>query len=165
MKNRGRPSAASFLVAPVIPAQRPVAPSDLSSEAAEEWNAIVARLPADWFVRETQAMLATLCRAIVEERQVAARLAAITEADLADEDGFKRHKELTHLRLKLADSIGKAMTRMRLTPQSRYSHRTASGKAAAQPRAKQRPWEIGATSAPRRGSENGNNDVYGWGEP
>jgi hypothetical protein len=65
MRQRGRKSAASLSVprgnvVEMVP--RPPPPSDLTDEQAEEWKAIVGRLPAEWFPRETWPVLVQFCR-------------------------------------------------------------------------------------------------------
>ena len=51
---------------------RAPAPDELTAEEREEWRAIVNRLPADFFPRETWPLLAQLCRhvchALIEVR-------------------------------------------------------------------------------------------------
>ena len=41
---------------------RPEPPEDLTEEQAAEWRAVVARMPADWFHRETHGLLAQYVR-------------------------------------------------------------------------------------------------------
>ena len=45
--------------------RRPAPPRSLSDEEAEEWRAVVNRLPATWFPRETHSMLTQYCRQVV----------------------------------------------------------------------------------------------------
>jgi hypothetical protein len=60
---------------------RPEPPEDLTEEQAAEWSAVVDRLPADWFPRETHGLLARYCRH--GSRRTLGRL----EKPLADEGG------------------------------------------------------------------------------
>jgi len=67
MAKRGRKSSASLSVISgngIEVISRPDAPVDLTDEQAAEWRAIVNRMPADWFTRETVsiARLATAMR-------------------------------------------------------------------------------------------------------
>src|SRR5688572_25884624 len=75
MGNRGRKSAESLAVAtitgPVEIVQRPDAPYDLTDEQVDEWRAVVASLPADWFQRGNHALLSQYCREVVTARRVA----------------------------------------------------------------------------------------------
>src|SRR4051794_18022564 len=57
MAQRGRKSAAALSIVRVEPAFRPKAPPDLPAEMASEWKAIVQRMPAGWFGRETYGLL------------------------------------------------------------------------------------------------------------
>ena len=77
MANRGRVSAAEREAPnPVggsvaVLAQRPDPPAWLGDEEAAEWVAIVNRLAADWFPRETHFLLEQYCCHIVEARRLA----------------------------------------------------------------------------------------------
>lgn len=135
MGTRGRVSAASQEVAKVgkIEAiERPDAPYDLTDEQAGEWWAVVNRLPADWFPRETHGVLAQYCRHVVTARRVAQLVAACeaeTDLDLGQYDQL----------LKMQEREGRALsslaTRLRITQQA-----TVSAKAK-KPSAVKRPWE------------------------
>src|SRR5262245_797932 len=70
---RGRQSTAALsVIGPdgVETVRRPEPPDELTAEQAEEWRSIVNRLPADWFPRETLAMLAQYCRHVVHARRI-----------------------------------------------------------------------------------------------
>jgi hypothetical protein len=91
MGTRGRKSAASLsvsLASPVETIARPDAPYDLTDEQIAEWWAVVNRMPADWFPRETHAMLAQYCRHVVNARRVAQLIAAHEASDPLDLDGY-----------------------------------------------------------------------------
>jgi chaperone required for assembly of F1-ATPase len=80
----GRPSLASQTVSAISKLdviQRPDAPYDLTDEQAQEWWAVVNRMPADWFPRETHGMLAQYCRHVVRARRVAQMLDAMEKSD------------------------------------------------------------------------------------
>jgi hypothetical protein len=69
VKQRGRKGAAALsVVAGTINAvERPEPPAELTAEQAWEWQAIVDRMPADWFTVETWPVLMLLCRHICVE--------------------------------------------------------------------------------------------------
>jgi len=46
----------------------------MPSEQVKVWNDVVTRLPADWFPRETHALLTEYCRACVTARFIGAAL-------------------------------------------------------------------------------------------
>ncbi len=137
MGTRGRKSAAQLAIAPqvveIIP--RPVAPGDLTDEQASEWDAVVSRMPADWFPRETHGMLTAYCRHVVAARRVAAMIEALVELVEPDEDEspgaavLGTAKMMGHL-LIMQEREGRAMsslaTRMRLSQQSSYSDKISS---------------------------------------
>jgi hypothetical protein len=133
MGMRGRKSVASLAVAaPVETLERPDAPYDLTDEQADEWWAVVNRMPADWFPRETHGMLAQYCRHVVSARRVAQLIAA--------EEG-KKEIEIPVLDqlYKMQEREGRALsslaTRMRITQQTTYD------KSKKKPSAVKKPWE------------------------
>lgn len=135
MGTRGRTSAASREVAQVgkvETVQRPDAPYDLTDEQTEEWWAVVNRLPADWFPRETHGVLSQYCRHVVTARRVAQLVAACEATDPLD---LGEYDQL----LKMQEREGRAMsslaTRLRITQQA-----TVSAKAK-KPSSVKRPWE------------------------
>ena len=101
--------------------QRPEPPADLNREQREEWRAIVNRLPADWFQRETHAMLAAYCRHASEAKRIASIIAAHVKDPGITEAWLKCYDRL----LKLQEREGRAMssiaTRLRFTNQSTFS--------------------------------------------
>ena len=83
MGTRGRKSSAelSILTMPTLETiMRPDAPYDLTDEQADEWRAVVNRMPADWFPRETHGMLTQYCRHVVAARRVAQLVAQAENA-------------------------------------------------------------------------------------
>lgn len=133
MGTRGRKSAASLAItAPVQSLERPDAPYDLTDEQSDEWWAVVNRMPADWFPRETHGMLTQYCRHVVSARRVAQLIAA--------EEG-KKEIEIPALDqlYKMQEREGRALsslaTRMRLTQQTTYD------KSKKKPQQVRKPWE------------------------
>lgn len=134
MRTRGRKSAASLAVAvsPVETIERPDAPYDLTDEQTQEWWAVVNRLPADWFPRETHGMLAQYCRHIVTARRVAQLVAAAEkkkEFDVADYDRLLKMQE------REGRAISSLATRMRISQQATFD------KERKKPKTVSKPWE------------------------
>jgi hypothetical protein len=120
MEGRGRKSTASLTVVASNPTQaiaRPQPPAELTKEQAAEWLAIVNRLPADWFPRETHPILVSYVRHIVEGRHIAQLISNMTDAKTIDVDEYDKL-------LKLQERETRAMTAcarsMRLTQQTTY---------------------------------------------
>ena len=138
----GRKSAASLAVVASLPAslQRPDPLKDLTAAQAEEWRAVVGRMPLGWFPRECHQVLATYCRHVVNAQHLAAMIADFDPAWLTEDDGLKRYDKL----LSMADREGKAVTmtatRLRLTPQSRYTT-LAAATTADKAGAEAKPWQ------------------------
>jgi len=66
----------------VIDRSRP--PRELTAEQAVEWVALVERMSADWFPRETHGMLTQYCRHVVAVRRVAQLIAKAEKAKTFD---------------------------------------------------------------------------------
>lgn len=120
MEGRGRRSTASLTVVSSNPVQainRPQPPSDLTREQTEEWVAIVNRLPADWFPRETHPVLVSYVRHIVAARHIAQLIAKIEKASAVDIDEYDK---LLKLQERETRAITACARSMRLTQQSTY---------------------------------------------
>ena len=137
MGKRGRESSAAaelaHFAAPLTAVARPDAPYDLTDEAAEEWRAVVNRMPADWFPRETWPLLAQYCRHVVAARRVAKLVEAIEREPQFDIVAYDRA-------LKMQEREGRAVsslaTRMRVSQQATYDKSKKKGGAFSQ-----KPWE------------------------
>lgn len=126
MRQRGRKSAAALaVVAPAI-TERPEPPKELTAEEAEEWRAVVDRMPPDWFPRETHGLLVQYCRHRIMARRIAALLPRATGRDLSRLAKDQREES------KQIEALARAM---RLSQHSRYDKKKTTG-----PQAK-RPWE------------------------
>lgn len=135
MAKRGRVSSASLMVPAadvLIAIQRPDAPYDLTDEEATEWRAVVDRLPADWFPRETWPLLGQYCRHVVNARRIAQLIQQSLKQKKLDVGDYDKL-------LVMQEREGRAMsslaTRMRITQQSTYDPRRRKGSQVA------KPWE------------------------
>jgi hypothetical protein len=116
--------------------QRPDAPYDLTDEQAEEWRAVVNRLPADWFPRETWGLLAQYCRHIVAARRVA-QLVTACEAE-ADFD-VVRYDKLLKMQEREGRGISSLASRMRIAQVSSMRHERVK-----KPSMIEKPWQRSA---------------------
>lgn len=136
MKTRGRTSAAAQEVAAIVgieATQRPDAPYELTDEQAEEWWAVVNRMPADWFGRESHGLLVQFCRHVIEARHVAQLIAKVVKAKTLDIDEYNQL-------LIMQDREGRALsglaTRMRISQQGSYDAKKSKGKVVTE-----NPWD------------------------
>jgi hypothetical protein len=143
MPSRGRKSAASLSVIPQLSPSRPDPPPELGAEAAEEWRAVVARMPVDWFQRETQPLLAQFCQHSVRARVLGQQIDALGPAALEDEDGIRLYDRLAKMADRETRALGLLATKLRMTHQSRYTPQRA-GTASRNAGSGRRPWEFGA---------------------
>jgi hypothetical protein len=136
MAKRGRVSAASMEVATigkVETLQRPDAPYDLTDEQSTEWWAVVNRMPADWFPRETHGMLADYCRHVVKSRRIAQLVDDAESQDAIDVDRLDKLYKMAERESRAASSLA---TRMRISQQA-----TVRAEQARKPAQVERPWE------------------------
>ena len=90
MTKQGRKSAASLALRPITPVEakpRPAPPAELSDEEAEEWRAVVGRMPADWLARETYPLLVQYCRHVVSARRIHQLIEALQNDEELDFKG------------------------------------------------------------------------------
>ena len=135
MAQRGRRSSAS-LTLPTVNVEvvrRPDAPYDLTDEQTDEWRAIVSRMPADWFPRETHPVLAQLCRHIVNAR----RVSQLIDAELkAEQLNLKMFDDLSRMQARESGAIASLSTKLRLTQQA-----AVRAESARKPTLVPKPWE------------------------
>ena len=133
MGTRGRVSAASLEVAKPTTERvaRPDAPYDLTDEQSEEWWAVVNRLPADWFPRETHGVLSQYCRHVVAAR----RVAQLVAAEEAGEFDLGRYDQLLKMQEREGRALSSLATRLRITQQATLSEK------ARKPAQGKKPWE------------------------
>jgi hypothetical protein len=164
MIRRGPKTQAAYRAdSAVIPGAREPAPPDMEPAAAVFWEAIVNRLPADFFPSETIPLLKGYCRhacyadkfarEIVEQREALAQLVA---AGVNDDD-IDTIKLLAKLRVSLlelhklhgaeTDHAASLATKLRLTNQSRYVPDRAASKSRAAAPAGLPPWHDWGTPA------------------
>lgn len=134
---RGRPSAADKQALAVVEAvqvlQRPEPPAELSDEMADEWRAIVDRLPGGWFPKETHGVLAQYCRHLVAARRVAQLITALEAGPNLD---IEAYDSALRMQERQSGMIASLATKMRLTQQATVNAKT------------QKPADIGATKKP-----------------
>ena len=135
MKKRGRTSAAEISVISghgIETVRRPEPPDELTHEHAIEWRAVVNRLPADWFPRETHGVLAQYCRHVVAARRVAQLIDAEEESEEFD---LQRYNRLLIMQEREGRALSALATRMRLTQQTTYDRQKVK------PAPRSKPWE------------------------
>lgn len=139
MKKRGPRSAASLEidtrpsteVIETVP--RPDAPYDLTDEQASEWWAVVNRLPAEWFPRETHAMLAAFCRHTIAARHIAQLIVA---AEQRRKLNLNEYSKLLRMQEREGRAITSLATKMRISQQS-----TVRAELAHKPDVVDSPWD------------------------
>lgn len=150
MGNRGRASSAEIAVigpGGIETVRRPEVPEDLTSDQAAEWRAVVNRMPAGWFPRETHGMLAQYCRHVVAARRVAEMIQSLEEK--LEQEPVEGADKLTIMLgaaktmdrlLKMQEREGRAIsslaTRMRISQQATVRHEKAR-----KPQVAKKPWE------------------------
>jgi hypothetical protein len=114
--------------------QRPEPPYELTDEQADEWRQLVARMPADWFPRETHGLLAQYCRHIVAARRIGQLVHQIEKKKKLD---VAEYDQLLKMQEREGRALSSLATRMRLTQQLAISNYKKPGKS----RTVTPPWE------------------------
>jgi len=112
----------------------------LTGDQAEEWRAVVGRMPPDWFPRETHPLLAQYCRHVVIARRLAEKVNGFDRACLGNLDGLRQYDALLRMSERQTKALATLATKMRLTQQARYRPETAA-RAADKSTGGKRPWE------------------------
>ncbi len=129
MGKRGRKSGASLGVvkSKISAITRPVPSEHLTTEQANTWRDVVDRLPADWFPRESHALLEAYCRHVDAGR----RIAAIIEQLLTDSTDMDyligEYDRLLRMQERESRAMSSLATRMRITQQSRINYKKTTG--------------------------------------
>jgi hypothetical protein len=113
--------------------RRPEAPDELTEEQAREWRAVVNRLSADWFPRETHSLLVQYCRLVVRARRLAQLIDAAEKEENFD---VKEYRDLIRSEEGVSRAIASLSTRMRLNQSSTMRAETAK-----KPSMIRKPWE------------------------
>lgn len=132
MGARGRKSGAELSViggGPLAVLDRPSPPVEFTPAQADEWRAVVNRLPSGWFPRETWGILAEYCR-MRESADCLARLISSVEASFGatGEMDIDAYDKLIRRRESVARTLGFLATKMRLTQQSTYDPEKSKGR-------------------------------------
>ena len=142
MGSRGRKSATELTTisgAGVAVTRRPEPPEHLGEEAASVWRAITNGLPADWLSAGALPLLEALCGLTVSQRYILRAIQVLEHGAAVDFNpdewaGFiRQHSDIS-------GRIASLSTKLRLTPQARYtpgSAATAAGQVSDGPK----PWE------------------------
>lgn len=136
MAARGRKSAASTeitIASNVEVINRPRPPVELTTEQASEWRAVVNRMPAEWFPRETHGLLVQYCRHVVAARHIAQLIARTEKSKSLDVDEYDK---LLKMQEREGRAISSLATRMRITQQA-----TVRAESARKPIQIEPPWE------------------------
>src|SRR5215472_14912483 len=135
---RGRKSAASLSVVPVLPGRgRPEPPPDLDELEQRIWREVVDALPGHWLDRAGQVILRRLvAQAAVSERQES----RLRQLRAQQQDGGEEAATLAAQHGVLARNVAYLLGQLRATPRSQLRSRTAGSQIEQAPQL--RPWEI-----------------------
>jgi hypothetical protein len=137
---RGRKSAASLSVVPVVPGQGlPEPPAELDSLEQRIWRDVVAALPAHWLDLAGQLVLRRLvAQAAISER----REARLRRLRAQEKDDDENAAALAAMHGVSSKTVAYLLGQLRATPRSRIVSRAAGSQLEQAP--KFRPWEIKA---------------------
>ena len=130
MGARGKKSSASLGVVKsgqITAIGRAKPPAGLTPEQSTEWLAIVDRMPAEWFPRETHSMLEQYCRHVVSARRVGELIESLVNGDMESGDWVGDYNRLLIMQEREGRAMSSLATRMRLSQQSKYSKHKGKG--------------------------------------
>jgi hypothetical protein len=137
-----RKSAAALAIVTPITEHRPPPPEGLTEAQAEEWRAIVARMPSSWFPRETHGLLVAYVKHVSAHRVLSDLVDSFEPVWLSRDDGLTRYDKLLQMREREARALSSLATRMRMTQQSQYAAQKANTAVKnARPADRPPPWE------------------------
>jgi hypothetical protein len=137
---RGRKSASSLTVVPVLPgAGRPPPPRGLDKDEKRIWRSIIDALPAHWIDSSAQQVLRRVVCLTASLEQWEVQLRELRAAGAA---GGEEAIKLATLHGNTAKVVTYLLGTLRATPKSRVISRNAGVKVEEAP--KLRPWEIKA---------------------
>ena len=141
MDQRGRQSQEGLAV--IKPGfTRPKAPEGLSVEEISEWDAIVGRMPADWFTRETHSLLVRFLNHWTTAKNLTERIKKIDECEDINISDYAKLVRLRNVESAQMVNLARAM---RLTQHSRLKAESAHVRASKGKEGK--PWtEASGTS-------------------
>lgn len=132
-------SSALSVITPKLD-RRPDPPAKLTPAEAELWKAIVATKPVDWFKADCIEILANLCRSSVRLDQLSEVINDMGIPSPHDREMLTAYKDFMNLARQEALILSQLATKLRLTPQARYT--TQSAATADRKAAVAKPWEI-----------------------
>lgn len=141
METRGRKSVAELTVVSVVPGQRIEPPADLTEAESRYWRDVVETKPADWWKADTAMLLKAYCRAAVQHDAISATINALPQRRLKTESGWAKYERMRKTQATTSGEMCTLATKMRLTPQSRYTSQSAATADRKADRGK--PWEAG----------------------
>jgi hypothetical protein len=136
-----RKSRAALEVASPVPlGALPEPPAELTDFQAGLWHSIVKTKPADWFNADSFPLLISYCKMQSQAAVLDAEIDSTEPNWLRTDEGLKRYKDLTQLRVLVTGKIESLARAMRLTQQSRYDQRVAANQSD-KTNGKKAPWE------------------------
>ena len=124
-----RKSAAALAVISPITDSRPSPPAELTEAEADEWRAIVNRLPVHWFPKETHALLVAMLKHRSSHRELCKLIEAFDVTLLKVDLGVDHYGKLLVMREREGRAMAGLAVKLRLTNQSRYLPHTAARQA------------------------------------
>jgi len=136
MKQRGRKSAASLeVVQPnnVHAIQRPEPNTELTPAQSIEWVAVVNGMPAEWFPRETHALLTQYCRHVVSARRIGELIEGLINGDTESDNWIADYDQLLRMQEREGRAMSSLATRMRISQHSQWQNTKSKTKTKGKP--------------------------------
>jgi hypothetical protein len=142
MGTRGRKSTAELSIIRAEPAFRPRPPADLPAPMAEEWKAIVNRMPNGWFGRESFGLLTAYLRHWWNAKLIAEQIDSFSPEWFKSDEGLNRFDQLSKVLEREQRAMSSLAGKMRLSQSSRTKPGPATTAIGRNPGLVP-PWEFG----------------------
>ena len=128
MSKRGRKSGASLeVVRSITTVVRPDPYPGLTTDQQNEWVDIVNRMPADWFPRESHALLAQYCRHVISANRVSDLIEGLIKGETESDHWISDYDCLLRMQEREGRAMSSLATRMRMTQHSLTSKDKSKG--------------------------------------
>jgi len=143
MDGPGRKSVEALSVVVSLPGQRLEPPESLTEAQKETWRAVVATKPPEWFAADSAPVLVAYCKAVASHAFVALQLERFEKRKRMDGKALAAYRAMLKSQATQGALVASLATKLRLTPQSRYTPQSAATASRKTSDAQKKPWEFG----------------------
>ena len=143
MQGPGRKSVEALSVVVSIPGQRLEPPDALTEGQKTTWRAVVATKPPEWFAADSAPVLVAYCKAVESHAHLSLQVETYQRRKRLSGNAMRAYSFMLKAQEQQAKLIATLATKLRLTPQSRYTPQSAATASRKTSDAQKKPWEFG----------------------